>query len=229
MTHVRVEEPTGRSSQWSGTFPPEMMAEAAQRLAWLGLIYAVTGLVGHFGRRVATAWSNGVPFEPRFQDAIGVIAVAMGIAVYAIARSGALSNRGLVNLAMSFLVLGAFGLSIREFWDGVPAGLDSAFPLIPVECVWIIGFPLVVPLPPKNVLVSSLLAATAGPLALGISSFVTDVPVASPILVAGFFLTSSYLCAIVAYVVARIVHRVNVRLRHARSPGPIDQGSGSGR
>jgi hypothetical protein len=117
-----------------------MLAEAAQRLGWLGLIYAGTGLIGHFGRRLAVAWSSGLAFEPQFQDAIGVIAVAMGIAVYAAVRSGALSNRGLVNLAVAFQVLGAFGLSIREFWEGVPATVDSAFPLIPVECVWIIGF-----------------------------------------------------------------------------------------
>jgi hypothetical protein len=222
VTRLRVEESQGRASEWSHTFPPEMMAEAARRLGWLGLIYSATGLIGHFGRRLAAVWSGSVPFEPLFQDAVGVIAVAMGIVVYAIVRSGGLSNRGLVYLAMTFQVLGSFGLGIREFWDGVPAGLDSAFPLIPVECVWIIGFPLVVPLPPKNVLVSSLLAASTGPLALGISSYVTGVPIASPILVTGFFLTSSYLCAIVAYIVAGIVHRVNVRLKHAREIGSYE-------
>jgi eukaryotic-like serine/threonine-protein kinase len=222
VTHVRVDEAPGQSSHGSRTFPPEMMAEAASRLAWLGLIYAVTGLLGHFGRRVGLAWSNGLPFEPKFQDAIGVVAVAMGIAVYAIARSGALSNRGLVNLAMAFQVLGAFGLSIREFWEGVPAGLDSTFPLIPVECVWIIGFPLVVPLPPRTVLVSSLLAASAGPLALLISSNTTGAPIESPMAVTAFFLSTTYLCAIVAYVVAGIVHRVNVRLRHAREIGSYE-------
>jgi serine/threonine-protein kinase len=163
-----------------------------------------------------------VAFEPRFQDAIGVVAVAMGIAVYAIARHGRLSNRGLVNLATTFLVLGAFGLSIREFWDGVPAGLDSAFPLIPVECVWIIGFPLIVPLRPATVLVSSLLAASAGPLALAISSNVTGTPVDRPIAVTAFFLTSTYLCAVVAYVVAGIMRRVNVRLTHAREVGSYE-------
>ena len=58
----------------------------------VGLIYAVAGVIGHFGRRVALAWSNGLAFEPRFQDAIGVVAVAMGIVVYVLARSGTLSQ-----------------------------------------------------------------------------------------------------------------------------------------
>jgi hypothetical protein len=224
MTRVRVDAPTsaGRHSEWARTFPPEMTAEAAKRLVWLGLIYAVTGLLGHFGRRVGLAWSSGVAFEPQFQDAIGVIAIAMGVAVAAIARWGQLSNRGLVNLAVFFLVAGAFGLAIREFWDGVPAGVDSAFPLIPVESVWIIGFPLIVPLRPPTVLVSSLLAAASGPVALLISSKVTGVPIESPVTVTAFFLTSTFLCAIVSFVIAKILHRVNMRLRHAREVGSYE-------
>jgi eukaryotic-like serine/threonine-protein kinase len=222
MTRLRVEGTESRSSEWSHTLPPEMMAEAMKRLGWLALIYSATGLIGHFGRRFATAWSSGQPFEPVFQDAIGVIAVALGIAVYAITRSGGLSNRGLVLLATTFQVAGSFGLAIREFWEGVPAGLDSTFPLIPVECVWIIGFPLFVPLPPRNVLISSLLSASMGPIALGISSNVTGVAIESPVAVTAFFLASTYLCAVVAYVVAGIVHRVNVRLKHAREIGSYE-------
>jgi hypothetical protein len=222
VTNLRIDKPAGSNGEMSRTLPPEMMEEAARRLAWLGLIYSFTGLIGHFGRRVALAWSSGVAFEPRFQDAIGVVAVAMGIAVYAIARHGRLSSRGLVNLASTFLVLGTFGLAIREFWDGVPVGLDSAFPLIPVECVWIIGFPLIVPLRPATVLVSSLLAASAGPLALVISSNVTGMPIDRPIAVTAFFLTSTYLCAVVAYVVAGIMRRVTVRLTRAREVGSYE-------
>jgi serine/threonine-protein kinase len=226
MNRVRVDESTGtftgRNSEWARTFPPEMMAEAAQRLAWLGLIYAVTGLLGHFGRRIGVAWSSGVPYEPQFQDAVGVLAVMMGFATAAAARWGGLSNRGLVNLAVWFQVAGAFGLAIREFWDGVPAGVDSAFPLIPVESVWIIGFPLFVPLRPPTVLVSSLLSASAGPLALFISSNVTDMPVGSPMTVTAFFLTSTYLCAVVSFVIAKIQHRVNMRLRQAREIGSYE-------
>jgi serine/threonine-protein kinase len=222
VSNLRIDKPANSNGEISRTLPPELLAEAAHRLAWLGLIYSITGLVGHFGRRVALAWSSGLAFEPQFQDAIGIVAIAMGIVVYAIARHGRLSSRGLVNLAMTFQVLGAFGLSIREFWDGVPAGLDAAFPLIPVECVWIIGFPLIVPLPPATVLVSSLLAASAGPLALVISSNVTGMPIDRPIAVTAFFLSSTYLCAIVAYVVAGIVRRVNVRLRHAREVGSYE-------
>jgi serine/threonine-protein kinase len=72
------------------------------------------------------------------------------------------------------------------------------------------------------VLISSLLSASGGPLALLIASTVNGAQIASPILVTAFFLTSSYLCAVVAYVVAGILQRVNVRLRHAREIGSYE-------
>ena len=40
--------------------------------------------------------------------------------------------------------------------------------------------------------------------------------------VTAFFLLSNYLCAVVAFVVARIVHRFGVRLRHAREIGSYE-------
>ena len=78
MTRVQVEESAGLTTrEWTRTLPPEMVAEAAKRLGWLGLIYAVSVLIGHFGRRIGLAWSNGLAFEPQVQDAVGVVAMAM--------------------------------------------------------------------------------------------------------------------------------------------------------
>ena len=51
VTNLRIDKPAHSNSDMWRTLPPEMMAEAAHRLAWLGLIYSITGLVGHFGRR----------------------------------------------------------------------------------------------------------------------------------------------------------------------------------
>ena len=115
----------------------------------------------------------------------------MGFGVYFLTRGRRWSTSALMNLAMTFYVAGPFGLAIREFWDGLPPGLERPFPLIPVECVWIIGFPLVVPLTPSKVLISSLLAATAGPVSLVLSSLATGVPSDQPVTAVAFFATST--------------------------------------
>ena len=109
-------------------------------------------------------------------------------------------------------------MAVREFWQGLPTAAGGWF-LVPGECVWLVAYPLLVPNTPRKILVTSLLAASMGPAGLSISAAATGAPVGRPIDAATYFLTSNYLCAIIAYVIARIVHRVNVQLKNAREIG----------
>ena len=85
--------------------------------------------------------------------------------------------------------------------------------------MWLVAYPLLVPNTPRKILVTSLLAASMGPAGLFISAAATGAAIGRPIDVAAYFLTSNYLCAIIAYVIARIVYRVNVQLKNAREVG----------
>jgi len=198
------------------------MAEASWRLGWIGLLYAGTGLVGHFGRRGLLALIGSLPFEFHVRDLFSVAAIAMGVAVFGISRRGLLSPRRMLDLGQVFLVAGALGIAAVEFGGGVPATLGGSFMLVPAECIWIVAFPLVVPNTPLTVLVSSLLAASTAPVSLMVSAAVSGVPVEQPTAIATYFLTSTYLCAVAAYLVAGIVHRTNTRLRHAREIGSYE-------
>ena len=221
MTNVRLAKQSTSPGEVWRTLPPELMAEVSWRLGWLGLIYAVSGVIGHFGRRLLLAVTGTIEPGLRIQEAFGLAAIAMGIAVFVIARRGRLSSRRLLNLGLVFQVAGAFGIAASQFWDGIPGTLGT-FTLVPAECVWIVAFPLVVPNTPNRILVSSLLAATAGPAALALSSALTGKPVDRPLAVAVYFLTSNYLCAVAAYAVSRIVYRMEARLTRAREIGSYE-------
>jgi hypothetical protein len=88
--------------------------------------------------------------------------------------------------------------------------------------LWILAFPLVVPSAPRKVLVASLAAATMGPVALVLAINFNNVVVDGPFPLATFFVTSDYLSAAAAYAIARITHRVHVRLKHAREIGSYE-------
>jgi serine/threonine-protein kinase len=193
-----------------------------RRLGWLALLYSIGHIAGPFARLVLSAvrgtvdsWTFGIP------DAFGLAAVIMGLAMFAVVRSGVLSSSRLLDLGLVFQVVGALGISVREFWQGWPQAAGDSF-FVPGECVWLVAYPLLVPNTPRKVLVSSLLAASAGPAVLAVSAAATATPVGPAIDVVVYFLTSSYLCAIVAYVIARIVHRFNVRLTDAREIGSYE-------
>jgi serine/threonine-protein kinase len=198
------------------------MAEGASRLGWLGLAYALGSILGPFARLVVSiarghfdASNFGLP------DVFGLAAVVMGLAVFAAARQQLLSPKRLLDVGLLFQVVGALGIAVREFWFGLPQTINGSFS-IPAESVWIAIYPLLVPNRPIRILVTALVAASMGPLALAISAAATGRPPLDRLDAATYFLTSSYLFPILAYAVAGIVHRVSVRLEQARAIGSYE-------
>ena len=206
----------------SPTLPPELLADGARRLGWLALVYAGGITVGYFGRRLLLMFSGDAAFQFRVSDGVTLVVIAMAIAVSLIVRSGRLSPQRLLDLGLVFQVAGAFGLAVTPLFDGQSRAADIAFGYIPTECVWIVAYPLVVPNTPGKVLVASLLAASTGPAAALLASAATGIPIDRPGLVAVNYLTSNYVCAIVAYVIGRMVHRFNMRLKHLHEVGSYE-------
>jgi eukaryotic-like serine/threonine-protein kinase len=203
----------------SVSLPPDTIAEGVRRLGWLALVYAIGYISGPFARLVLSVVAGTVDSSDfGIPDLFGLGAVIMAIAVFVVVRRGILSSQRLLDLGLVFQVVGALGIAVREFWDGLPQMAGVSF-LVPGECVWLVAYPLLVPNTPRKIFVASLLAASMGPAGLAISAAATGAPVGRPLDAAGFFLTSTYLCAMLAYVIARIVHRFNLQLKDAREIG----------
>jgi len=222
MTNRPREWPVVASGEVSHTPPPELMAEAGRRLGQLGLLYSGGILAAHFGRRALLALTDSTNAGFGVADAVTVAEVALGIIVYTVSRRGVLSPKGLLDFGLVFQVVGAFGIAVTGWWHGVPRTADGAFAFVAPECLWIVLFPLVVPNAPGKVLIASLLAASTGPAALALAHAVTAVPTEPPAVLATYFLTSNYLSAVVAYVIARIVHGFGMRLKRAREIGSYE-------
>jgi serine/threonine-protein kinase len=206
----------------SDSLPPETIAEGVRRLGWLALLYAVGQFAGPITRLVM--WTHGGTVNPwtfGIPDAFALGTVPMGLAMFAVVRSGRVPERRLLDLGLAFYVAGAVGIAVPEFWHGLPP-TESALLLVPGECVWLVAYPILVPDTPRRVLTASLLAATAGPAALAMAAVATDTPLSRPLAVGAYFLTSSYMAAILAYVIARVVHRVNQRLKDALQIGSYE-------
>jgi serine/threonine-protein kinase len=204
----------------SFTMTPELMAEAVWRLGRLGLIYAGGDLVAHFGRRLLLAWTHSVVPGFHLGDVLALVAMAMGVAIYIVSRRGLLPPKQLLDLGLLFNVGGALGFA-AQFLSDNPTLPETSGPLISAECVWIVIYPLVVPNTPRKVLIASVIAASMGPAAFALSRPLDHASLGNPLLMVSFFLPN-YTCAIVAYLVAQIVHRFNVQLKHAREIGSYE-------
>ena len=154
----------------SVSLPPDTIAEGVRRLGWLALVYAVGNIAGPFARLVLSAVAGRVDSSDfGIPDVFGLGAVIMAIAVFVVVRRGILSSQRLLDLGLVFQVVGALGIAVREFWQGLPPTAGSSF-LVPGECVWLVAYPLLVPNTPRKIFVASLLAASMGPAGLAISA-----------------------------------------------------------
>src|SRR5262245_19602227 len=203
------------SSRFSSTLPPELVAEASRRLGWLGALFAGFGVLGHFGGRFLLA---GGPVTATFRpkDVIFVATAIMGGALYVLSRRGVSSPARLLDAGLVFYVTSALGMAVSRVSTALPHTPDVLFGLVPVECVWIVIYPLVVPTPPHRILVASLLAASTGPAALVLAAVTSDSSVDR---VSLLFFFSNYMCAVSAYLVSKVVHGVSMRLQRARDIG----------
>jgi serine/threonine-protein kinase len=160
------------------------------------------------------------------------ISIGMGAVVFVLSRVARMAPQRFLDFGLIFAVVGGFGIAIAEFSEGCLPDISFGRYLgIPWECVWVILFPLIAPNTPGKILAASLGVASAAPITLFAGATFFAVPINStvPQLVT-YFLFSSFLCALLALVMAKIVIRYGVRLKRAREIGayelvaPLGQG-----
>jgi eukaryotic-like serine/threonine-protein kinase len=225
MTTQRIHRSASDGPQLSLTLPPEVVAEGVRRLAWLALIYCGASAVVHLGRRVVLVLTGSIDPSVHLQEALGAAAVLIGAAVCVVARSRVLSPMRVLDVGLVFQVTAALGIAASEFWGIVPRlpeGPRTLIPLVPAECVWIAIYPLVVPNTPGKILATSLVSASMAPATVVVSAVATGTPIDRPLVVAIYFLSSTYLSAVVSYMTARIVYRFSMRLTTAREIGSYE-------
>jgi serine/threonine-protein kinase len=210
------------ATETSQSLPPDVLSEGARRLGWLGLAHAGTTTLAYFAHRGYLAWTTSLELGMGIADVFSAASVLVGLAVFVIVRSGVLTPQQSVNLGLLFQVVGAFGFAGGSISSAPSSVLTAPVSGVPVECVWIVTYPLVVPNTPGKVLLASLLSASMGPAALFLSSAVTGRPIDNVTGFALYYLTSNYLCATFAFVIARIVYRFNIRLKQLRDIGSYE-------
>jgi serine/threonine-protein kinase len=198
------------------------MADASQRLGWLGVTYAVVSISTHFGHRALLLLNGSTDVGLRAADALGLTTVALALAVYAVSRRGLLSHERLLDLGFAFQVVGAIDIAATRAWTAVVQTPDAMWGLVPAECVWIVVYPLVVPAVPRKALLASLIAASPGPAAVVLAATFGGAVIDRPAAIAIYYVMTTYTCAVGAYAVSRMVYGLRLRLKHAREIGSYE-------
>jgi eukaryotic-like serine/threonine-protein kinase len=210
-----------RTSSW--TLPPDLLAEAVGRLRSSALLYALAYFLAAFlpalvvHERRAMVAANPSQWIPRLLS----IGVALTLAWLASRRG--IPARLKLYAALGFEVLGSLGIAVVEYQHVTAPIRQGYMETAGFGLSWVAAFVLlfsvVVPMPPRIMLLSTTLSVATVPLvyaagvALGINS---------PLGPGEFFfaLVFPYLIIIImAYVGSRIVYRLGAAVRKAREMG----------
>jgi eukaryotic-like serine/threonine-protein kinase len=219
FSRVRKADLVGQTpASKSRGLPHDVITRAAHRvgtaaLTWAGAYVAAIGLneyAAHtLGKLAPHGWNLG--------HTVAAIFVAVSLGLFAISRSRSLSAERLLDLGLVYEVVGGFavvlGTSAGMVWD------ERAHILgLPWICVWIAGFPFIVPATPARASVAAFLTALMAPLGLATWHVLSGTPMPGARVWSGITMPT-LICAGVATIGSRIVYGLGRDIERAREMG----------
>jgi serine/threonine-protein kinase len=211
-----------RSLPSASSAPDSTLARG--RLTWAAALYATVYLLTYAAGTIA---SSGTSLPGRgISEIVAIAAILLGYLAAVALHRGWVPDSALLSFGMAFWALGALGIDLStydgHFRMGMPmTGLTWA-------SHWIVFFALLVPATPRRMLFGALLAATAGPVSLGVAVLLHGpLPMPSPEILPAMGTGSAvfmlilpyYICAAMAYGSSRVVYRLRRDASRARELG----------
>lgn len=219
-------------SQTSSASDPSNFADLdsqTQRGSFDGLAAAAAVYAGAYFLAYASDWLTQIAadgyfhFMPVFDTVVAAIAIGYALFIATRLRSKTCEACTFTPIATIFLAITSLGISVLSWgWERENFAAQFTMGSVAWVGVWIVAFPAVVTLPPKRVLVASLIAASMIPLVMSASLIVHGVPPEAGNLPWVAVMRQSipvYICAGVAFVTAYRVFRLAKDVAAARRVG----------
>jgi serine/threonine protein kinase len=207
---------TSLSSRPGQSLPNEIVCETCRRVGIVGLVFAALWALTLFMNNGVAGWLGQIGFMRDLWPFPGNIVAAVGVfsslVMTWLARR--LSGRSiLLDVGSGYLVLQCFLISILSQWAPVPIT-----PRVSWVCIPILFYPAIVPNTPRKTLITSLLAASMEPLALGLS-YLRGVEIHANTFYLLWDFLPTYICAFLVVIPVKIIHSLGQQVRRARELG----------
>jgi eukaryotic-like serine/threonine-protein kinase len=220
--HVTLLGPEESSSDVRGlssSLPPDLMEQVRGRVRLLALLlllaFSFDPLVYFSMWAIASVAGYPVVLGQLGFRLLDLAAVAASAALWWVARSRAVSADRLHTLGLLYQIAISFTLALTTFWQSyLQKGIIPSLTWVPFV---VILFPLILPGPPRRMLLSAVAAGMMAPLALLALELTGKVPVDTGAYFDAAF--SSLLAVGFAYMGARVVYRLGREVAAARELG----------
>jgi serine/threonine-protein kinase len=182
----------------------------------VSIVFASLWAFTLFMNNLVAGWLGEMAFMrqiwPFPGNLVALIGVASSLGMTGLAHR--LSGKPiLLDVGSGYLVLQCLLVSILSQWAPVPIS-----PRVSWVCIPILFYPAIVPTGPRKTLITSLLAASTEPLALGLSHL-RGVPVHLNAFYLLWDFVPTYICAFLVVIPVKIIHSLGQQVRRARELG----------
>jgi serine/threonine-protein kinase len=146
-------------------------------------------------------------------NVLGGLGVASAAVMVVLARRIGHRQRLLIDIGSGYLVFQCLLISVLTHWIPLPMG-----PQVSWACIAILIYPAIVPNTPRKTFIVSLIAASAEPLAMGLS-VLRGVEFQGGWLYVLWMSVPNYICAFLVVVPVKIIHGLGQQVRRARELG----------
>lgn len=207
---------TTSGSRPGQSLPTDVLGQTCRRVGIVSIVFATLWAFTLVMNNLVAGWLGEMGFMRYLWPYPGNIVALFGV-VSSLLMTGLahrLSGKSiLLDVGSGYLVLQCLLVSILSQWVPVPIS-----PRVSWVCIPILFYPAIVPNTPRKTLITSLLAASTEPLALGLSDLRgVQVHVSTFYLLWDFLPT--YICAFLVVIPVKIIHGLGQQVRRARELG----------
>jgi serine/threonine-protein kinase len=198
--------------------PQHVITRAAHRVGTAALTWAAAYVAAILVNEYAAHTVGHLPPHGwNLGHTVAVLFVTMSFALFGVSRSGWLGPERLLDLGLVYEVVGGFaivvGTSAGMIWDERAHILGLSW-----ICVWIAGFPFIIPATPSRAGLAAFLTAAMAPIGLAAWHLLSGTSMPSARIWSGFTVPP-LLCAGIAMLGARIVYGMGRDIERARQMG----------
>ena len=221
MPQRQVVDPKLRTTpSGAGTSAPGLPEDVAEDsvgrlrvacLVWVGL-WTIGLVMNHLIGPLLDLPPDLVVGWPPIADLFAVVWIAVSLLIYYRAPQAAARHVSLVNVALAYEIGLAFTIGVVNQWH--PIAVAGRLSWI---CVLILIHPMIVPAPPRKILIASLAAASMDPIGLLIA-WARGIELPGLGLIFWTYLPN-YVCAALAVIPSHIIEGLARQVSHARQMG----------
>jgi tRNA A-37 threonylcarbamoyl transferase component Bud32 len=201
--------------------PVDLLTDTVRRLRVACVVWMALWIIGILVNHLVVPKLGLAPGQvvgwPRVADVLAAVCILVSILVYRFAPIACQRAETLVDLGIAYEVVLAFSIGVINQWN--PQVLAGRVSWI---CVLVLLYPMIVPGPPKKILLGSLVAASMDPVGLIIARLRgLEVPPMSALV---WTYLPNYICAGLAVIPSHILSRLSRQVSRAREMGSYQLG-----